>query len=201
MKKLYPPGLIYDWLLEPLLRNIKKKAADSIWRYHLSPCLDICAGTGVKCGLIRKMGYLSFGLDLELKMMTYASSQYPDISFICADAAAIPMKNHSFMGIIFSFSLHNKSPEFRIKMLQEAKRLLCPDGLIIFIDFEQPWNRPSRFGSILTRSIERLAGNTHYTNGRYFLRQGGLKKFLQNTGLMELERCNIKLASSSIIIA
>lgn len=191
---------MYDWALEPLLKKIKKKVAKSISRYKLFPVLDICCGTGKQCHLIGVNKNHIFGLDSNLKTVQYASFKYRQVTFICADAAQTPLKSLSFKGIVISFALHDKRYEVRKKILAESKRLLIPGGKIILVDFETPWGGLSKFGEFFVYWIERMAGKEHFRNGREFLRQGGLRAFLKQNGWIEIERHNIAMASSSIVI-
>ena len=134
-------------------------------------------------------------------MLQYAKSKYPSIPFICADAAYIPLRNAYFKSIIISYSLHDKPTELHPKMLREVKRLLAPEGKMILLDFEQPWNRISRLAGLFTYLIERMAGREHFRNGRRFLKQGGLKALIKQNRIVEIERHNIELGNSSVVVA
>jgi len=197
----YLPGLIYSWPIDFLLKGIKNTVARFIFQLQLYPALDICSGTGKQCHLIGMHNQKIIGLDRDLKMIQYASSKYPHLPFICADAAEIPLKKTCFKGIIISYSLHDKSPELRKKILAEAKRLLASDGKLILVDFEQPWNKLSHLARFFTYLIERMASREHFKNGRQFLKQGGLEPFIKQNGLVEIERLNIPLGCSSIVVA
>lgn len=201
MKRLYLGGLLYDWILEPSLSNIKKRVAQFISRFDLCPVLDICCGSGVQCNRVIENQKGVFGLDLDVRMIHYASSKYPRIPFMCADAASIPFKSSSVKGAILSYAIHDKFPEIRTKMLQEVKRILCPDGKVVFVDFEYPWNRISRMASLYIYGIERMAGKDHFRNGRRFLSDGGLRFFLEQNGLEEIARHDVDLAHTGIVVA
>lgn len=197
----YLYGWLYDKSIEFLLRSTRNRVARYILEYNLFPALDICCGTGRQCSLICGNQQFTIGLDLDLKMMRYAASKYPYIPFICADASNIPIKEKYFKGIIISYSLHDKPPELRSKMIQEARRLLVPEGKIILVDFEKPWNRLSRLGEFLALLVERMAGGEHFRNGRQFLQQGGLREFMKQQELHEMGRHHVQMASSGIVVA
>ncbi|MGB2764180.1 MAG: class I SAM-dependent methyltransferase [Candidatus Aminicenantaceae bacterium] len=192
---------MYEWLIEPLVKKTKLRVAGYVFQYNLFPVLDICCGTGKQCRFIGLDKQNVTGLDIDLKMINYASSKYPRIPFVCTDAANIPIRDKSFKGIIISYALHDKSQELRIKMLDEAKRLLTPEGKIILVDYEQPWNRRSRIGKFFAYLIERMGSCKHFRNWRQFLKQGGLRAFEEKNGLVEIERHNIELGNSSIVVA
>ena len=140
-------------------------------------------------------------MDLDAGMIHYASSKYPHIPFMCADAEHIPVKNSILEGVILSYSLHDKFPETRTKMLEEVRRILNPDGKIVIVDFEYPWNRKSRMASLYIYGIERMAGKDHFRNGRRFLQQGGLRSYLKQNGLEEIARNDVDMAQTSIVVA
>jgi SAM-dependent methyltransferase len=198
---LYPAGLIYDGLLEPLLRNIRKKVRDIIIKNDLFPVLDLCCGPG---GQVRRLaGRRSFscGLDINLKMLKYASRRRKGIPFVCADAARAPFQPAAFKAVVISFALHEKPPDLRLCLLAEARRLLLPSGRVVLVDFENPWNMPSRLASLYVWLIERLAGTDHFWNGRDFLAEGGLRSLLVRNRFDELERHDIPAATCAIVVA
>ncbi len=201
MRKIILRGLIYDIFIEPLLKSIKEWIARFIIQHDLFPALDICCGTGKQSHLIAKDRQDIFGLDLDFKMIQHASSKYPQIPFFCADAAHIPFQNKSMKAVVISYALHEKPLDLRIKILEEAKRLLSPEGKIIFVDFEKSWNRKSRLASLFISSIERMAGKEHYRNSRQFLKAGGLQALVKTNRLRPTERHDMELASSSIVVA
>jgi demethylmenaquinone methyltransferase/2-methoxy-6-polyprenyl-1,4-benzoquinol methylase len=186
--------------LEPPLRNIKKKVTYFISRFNLYPVLDICCGSGVQCYQLLENGDSAYGLDLDRGMINYAASKYPHIPFVCADAANIPVKDSSMRGAILSYALHDKFPETRSKMLQEIRRILRPEGKVVFVDFEAPWNGKSRMASLYVYWIERMAGKEHFKNGRQFLQQGGLRSLIRQNGIEEIERHDIELAHTSVVV-
>lgn len=201
MRKIYVGGWLYDFALEAFLKGIKRKVTEYLIKHDTFPAVDICCGTGAQCHRIGNINQGICGLDWDFKMIKYAASKYPGLCFICADAVHVPLKSSSVKGAVLSYSLHDKSPKIRIKLLEEVERILKPDGKIVFVDFEIPWNRKSRMGWLFTSAIERAAGTEHFDNGRHFLSQGGLKAFLKQNGLVELERTNVELAHTGIVAA
>ena len=51
-----------------------------------------------------------------------------------------------------------------------------------------------------TYIIERTADREHFRNWQDFLNQGGLQEFIKKNGLVEIERRNIELGNTSIVI-
>jgi ubiquinone/menaquinone biosynthesis C-methylase UbiE len=85
--------------------------------------------------------------------------------------------------------------------MKEAQRLLSSGGAIVFVDFENPWNLRSKVGAVLSFMIEWIAGREHFRNNRQFLRQGGLRAFIQRHRLVEVERYNIAMGAIAIVLA
>lgn len=144
---------------------------------------------------------LALGLDMHFGFVRYAAARAPGVPFVCGDAAFLPFKGGSMRAISISFGLHDKSQELRRAIIQEARRALTPDGKLIAVDFERPWNARSRAGALFAQAIERLAPREHYRNGREFLRSGGLRAFLLASGFVEVERRDIEAGSLAIVVA
>jgi ubiquinone/menaquinone biosynthesis C-methylase UbiE len=197
----YLPGRLYDGILEPLLRNVKRRVTALITRSGLFPVLDICCGTGRQCFLMAREGGPVFGLDINIGLVRYAASRYPGPFFICADASHLPFRAAAFKGVTISFALHEKPSDSRSAVLSEAKRALRPGGRIVLVDYEQPWNKGSRWASRYLTIIERLAGTRHFRNNRDFLERGGLRRLIEENGLVELERHNIDAGALGIVVA
>lgn len=193
-------GWVYDHSIESLLKGIRKKVSHYILQHRLFPLLDICCGTGIQLSRSVKKKYSVFGLDLNLELLDYAASRFPHIPFICADASHVPIKGAFFKGIVISYALHEKTPQVRQKMAKEARRLLTPGGKIILIDYESPWSGKSQWGALLTYLIERIAGGDHFRNYQQFLREGGLRGWIIKENIVERERYEVELASSSIVV-
>lgn len=198
--KFFISGRIYDWLIEPIVKRIKQRVAFYFHEYDLFPALDICCGTGTQCYILGTKNPNIYGLDIDQTMVGYAAMKYPQRSFICADATEVSFKDQSFKGVLISFSLHDKTSETRDEIMNEVQRLLSPEGNIVFVDFENPWNTCSKLGAIFSFLIERTAGGDHFRNNRQFLKQGGLRDFIKRHQLIEIERHNIELGTVAIVV-
>ncbi len=197
----YPPGLIYDGVLEPLLHNIRIKVRNVIIENDLFPCLDLCCGPGAQVRRLAAPGRFACGVDISLGMLRYAAGRGKDIPFVCADAIRTPFRAAAFKGIVLSFALHEKPPDLRPRLLAEARRLLLPTGRVVLVDFENPWNTSSRLASLYVRLIERLAGTDHFRNGRDFLAKGGLRALLGENRFHEVERHDISAGTCAVVVA
>ena len=194
-------GWFYSLTIDPLLRKIRER----IYRYahsqDLYPIIDLCCGTGAQCRVLSASPGLVFGLDLDFKMLFYASSKSPHIPYICADVHSIPLKKNSLKGLVLSFSLHEKPPKLRHKMISEARKFLIPGGKIIFLDYDPPWNFNSRLAllSYITL-IERGGGSQHYSYFQNFMADGGLTRFIKQENILIIDQHDVEWASSRIIL-
>jgi demethylmenaquinone methyltransferase/2-methoxy-6-polyprenyl-1,4-benzoquinol methylase len=198
---LYVPGLLYSGILDRALAGIRRKVRELVVAGGLFPVLDICCGTGIQCGRLRKDRSPVFGLDINIRMTKYAAARHPGVMFVCADAMSLPFPPRYFQGLIISFALHEKPPVIRPRLLAAAKEVLAPEGRIVLVDFEQPWSAGSSAALRYVSVIERLAGREHYTNGRDFLIRGGLRTILKDNGLAEVSRFNIESGCCAVILA
>jgi demethylmenaquinone methyltransferase/2-methoxy-6-polyprenyl-1,4-benzoquinol methylase len=199
--RLYLPGLLYTGLLEPLLRGIRRQVLDMVLEHSLFPLLDLCCGPAAQAEHLIRAGKSAVGLDINLKVLKYAVSRLPGAPLVCADAALTPFRAAAFKGVIISFALHEKEAAVRGRMLEETKRLLAPGGRVVLVDYEPPWDVPSRRAYVYVSVIERLAGKRHFRQGREFLRSGGLSAELRKSGLREEERRNIAAGTCAIVLA
>jgi ubiquinone/menaquinone biosynthesis C-methylase UbiE len=207
----YPPGLLYDLVFKRMLRGLRRRVSRIIEKEKLYPWLDICCGTGdqlrghvpdkraqrVDAGCDRA----GYGLDLGFGFVRYAKARTPEVPFVCGDAARLPFMDRSLRAVSVSFGLHDKSPELRRVIVTEAKRVLKPEGRLIAVDFENPWDTGSKLGALFTRAVERFARGDHYRNGREFLRRGGLRAFLGESGFAEVSRRDVPVGSIGVVVA
>lgn len=87
------------------------------------PILDIGCGEGYySAALSAAMGAELLGLDISKEAVRYAAGRYKMATWVCASAAHLPVKDHSF-GLITSL--------FALTMPEEFHRVLRPDGAFI----------------------------------------------------------------------
>ncbi len=199
----YLPGRLYDLAFGGILGSVRRSVAAAITTDGLFPWLDVCCGTGSQLrGLDREPeGRPGIGLDLNPGMIRYAAARAPGRAFVRGDAAFLPFKTGVFRAVSVTLGLHDKDPETRAAMMDEAKRVMAQNGRFIAVDFETPWSHGSRIGALFAGAIERTAGRAHYGNGRDFLRRGGLGAFLRENGFVEVSRRDIATGSISIVVS
>jgi len=174
--------LLYSALLEPLLAKQKQYIAQQIIDEGGGLSLDVCCGIGRQCQMLAPFCTV-IGLDLDFTMLKYAHTNAPTVPFVCADAAHLPFKSRVFKHAVVSLALHDKNPSMRSRMLNELSAVGDQQASLVIMDFARPLSCKSKVGHTLIWLIERLAGNDHFTNGREFVKNGGLTTFLSSHSL------------------
>jgi SAM-dependent methyltransferase len=100
--------------------------------------LDLGCGTGVVCGLAAERGALPTGADVAPGMLGEARRRYPELSFVEADAVALPFDDGSFDACVGGFVLnHLPAPEAAV---DDLARVLAPGGSLAL----SLWDVPAR---------------------------------------------------------
>jgi len=94
--------------------------------------LDLGCGNGRLLELLQDKKIEYVGLDNSQKLIEIAKEKHPNFQFLVADAFSLPFLENSF-DKVFSISVfhHIPSEEFRLKFLEEIKRILRPKGILI----------------------------------------------------------------------
>jgi len=102
----------------PLLEAVKASSGTSL--------LDIVTGPGLIAGAAAERGALAQGIDFAERMIEVARLTYPELSFVQADAAALPFEDSTFDAATMSLALFMlPDPD---AALAEALRVLKPGG-------------------------------------------------------------------------
>lgn len=94
--------------------------------------LDLGCGNGRLLDLLKEEKVQYIGIDVSEKLINLAREKHPEEMFKVADALDLPFEDNSFDKIICLAVWHHvPSFQLRIEFLNQAKRVLKPDGLLI----------------------------------------------------------------------
>jgi demethylmenaquinone methyltransferase/2-methoxy-6-polyprenyl-1,4-benzoquinol methylase len=98
--------------------------------------LDVAAGTGTSTAALSRPGVELVAVDFSEGMLEQGRARYPELSFVQADATALPFEDASFDAVTISFGLRNvQHPE---QALAEMLRVLRPGGRVVICEFSHP---------------------------------------------------------------
>lgn len=107
--------------------------------------LDIAAGTGTSSAELAKHGAKVIAADFSLGMLRVGQrrnpvERYPHLSYVAADALALPFADNSFDAVTISFGLRNVAD--RDQALREFLRVTKKGGTLVVCEFSQPALKP-----------------------------------------------------------
>ena len=98
--------------------------------------LDIAAGTGTSSAALAKSGADVTAADFSPGMIEVGRRRHPNLTFVEADAMALPFDDNSFDAVTISFGLRNiEDPK---KALSEMFRVMKPGGRLVICEFSKP---------------------------------------------------------------
>lgn len=159
--------------------------------------LDMGCGAGFLTQDMARLGHEVVGLDLSEESLQIAEKldETGRVSYIQADAAAVPFPDASF-DIVCAMDLleHVENPK---AIIQEAARLLKPGGLFFFHTF----NRTVLSWLVVIKGVEWCVKNTpsHMHVLRLFIKPEELQKMCEDVGLQvqKMRGLNVKFASKA----
>jgi demethylmenaquinone methyltransferase/2-methoxy-6-polyprenyl-1,4-benzoquinol methylase len=131
-------GIDFSW---------RKKLVAMLSERHPRRILDVATGTGdVAIALTSLNPEKIVGIDISDKMLDIARRKVTEkgmqkvITFKQSDAERIPFSDGSFDAVTVAFGVRNY--EDLRKGLSEMKRVLCPGGTMMILEFSQPSATP-----------------------------------------------------------
>ena len=104
--------------------------------------LDICCGTGAVIAAFanRYPESLTVGYDFSRGMLRKAQNKQESrkTTLIEGDAAALPFADESFDVVTCSHALYELKGPTRQTALQEMKRAICSNGVVLIMEHEEP---------------------------------------------------------------
>jgi SAM-dependent methyltransferase len=149
-------------------------------RIETGPVLDIGVGAGRTTACLAALCGKYYGVDYSPAMIAHCRQRFvgnPALEFILADAASMPtLETGSFPFILFSFNgIDSVTHEHRLRILQEIRRLLAPDGRFVFSAHNRAYrdiqrvprfHRPLRLRGI-ARTLVEIANNLRVRRGAF----------------------------------
>ncbi len=98
--------------------------------------LDIAAGTGTSSAALARSGADVTAADFSAGMIEVGRKKHPNLTFVEADAMALPFADAQFDAVTISFGLRNiEDPK---KALGEMYRVMKPGGRLVICEFSKP---------------------------------------------------------------
>ena len=186
----------YETLVDPLLRDLRKFIPEFSGMKAGDKVIDVCCGTGAQVLEYGRQGIIATGIDNSQDMLKLATKnrmrqQAVNVSFQLANATNLPFPDGYFDYASVSLGLHDKDKPTRYQIISEMKRIVKQNGFLILIDFQIPL--PRNAWGVFARTIEFLAGGSHYQGFKDYLATGGLEDILKNHCLpVECRTCLIR---------
>ena len=95
--------------------------------------LDAACGEGYGSNILSQYATSVTGIDISNEAVTYAKEHYKrdNLKYICASIENIPLEDHSIDVIVSFETIEHVNADLQEKFLQEIKRVLKPDGILI----------------------------------------------------------------------
>jgi demethylmenaquinone methyltransferase/2-methoxy-6-polyprenyl-1,4-benzoquinol methylase len=102
--------------------------------------LDLCTGSGVSLGGLRRPGRTLLGVDASLRMLELAADEHGPWGWAprlaCADAFRLPFRDGALDAVTVAFGMRNLRP--RAGALTELARVLAPGGTLVVLEATAP---------------------------------------------------------------
>jgi demethylmenaquinone methyltransferase/2-methoxy-6-polyprenyl-1,4-benzoquinol methylase len=152
-----------------LLNSMMTLGQDRAWRAAMwravpeaaGVVLDLCTGSGVSLGGLRRPGRILLGVDASLRMLELAADEHGPWGWAprlaCADAFRLPFRDGALDAVTIAFGMRNLRP--RAGALTELARVLAPGGTLVVLEATAPRPGPlAPFHRFYARRIIPLLG-------------------------------------------
>ncbi|RLF45875.1 MAG: hypothetical protein DRN17_01645 [Thermoplasmata archaeon] len=179
---------LYDASFDVFLRRIQRRVVKIADRHKCGRIVDLGCGTGSQCVLLHNKKFDVTGIDLSSKMLEIARKKNAEISFLQRDITSTGFPDSHFDCAIISFVLHMNSEKNERKILNEAKRIIRHDGMIVITDYGIPSTFKGKIAELPLKIIENLALEDHKKNYRKYMERGALEYIIGENKLSVIER-------------
>ncbi len=110
----------------------------SHWETFIAACtgskvLDMGCGTGNATKYLLKKGVFPCGIDFSDEMLNIAAAQDNSIIWVRGDICDCPFPDHSFEGIVISYTINHLNTEMISHLKEEVDRLLVENGVVLLV--------------------------------------------------------------------
>ncbi len=190
---------IYDPIFYLALKPVRIAVMNELLKYKDKTILDLCCGTGNQIKLLSKHGFSNLScLDISDSMLEIAKRSDSSIKIYKEDATKTNFDDASFDGVMISFAIHEKDRNTQQVLINEAYRIIKKDGFMLVVDYMFD-NKTTKFGKILIRLIERIAGGEHDRNFKNYIQKEGLSSLIEKNKF-KLIKCN-RMSSGAVAIS
>ena len=160
--------------------------------------LDVGCGTGVVTAAAAARGAVATGADMAGGMLAVARERHPDLTFVAADAEALPFDAASFEGVVASLVVnHLPAPP---RAVDEFARVLVHGGHVAIAVWDRP-ERTALFGE-LTAAVEDTGIDVHATlppgpDPYRYADDGEMSRLLAGAGLVDVHLRTVELVHRS----
>ncbi|MGH7601056.1 MAG: class I SAM-dependent methyltransferase [bacterium] len=125
----YVARIFHELEHKPLDRELLERFAASV--RNAGPVCDLGCGPGHVARYLLERGVNVFGLDLSPRMVEQARQLNPGIVFKQGNMLALDADDEAWTGIVAFYSIIHIPRDRMIAALQELKRVLRPQGLLL----------------------------------------------------------------------
>lgn len=177
-------GAIYGQVVERGLDRLYDRVAAHVRERGSKRVLDACCGVGGLSVRLGQGGAEVLGVDLSPRNVRYAARRgrragLDKVQFALRDVTAL--EDHadgSFDAATVLMALHEMPQPERLGALRELSRVAAR---VVVVDFTAPM--PHSVHGWFNRTIEFMAGPTHFRGFRDYQRRGGLGPLMEEAGL------------------
>lgn len=170
----------YDLLFDGILKPIRKKHIEMIIKHECKTVIDLGCGTGSQCHILSKHGFKVVGVDKTEKMIQIAQNKKIDnTTFICNDITQNTDMDDSYDCAILTFVLHPNNQQEIKNIINEAKRIVKRQGIIIITDYDYAKHIKGKLAEGIINIIESFAKPLHRNHYYEFMNKGGLETIVK----------------------
>lgn len=190
---------LQDAALEPLNAPLRDIVVTMAAPREGTRVIDVGCGTGKQLERFLTTGCAVAGVDNSPAMLGRARVALGDRADLrLADAQLLPFPDASFDIVTATLVLHELTPQARVAVGREMRRVLTADGSIVIVDFHVGplrglKGRLTRGASVIAELMAR-----HLRRSRAFLAGGGIPALTQQLG-MEVREAKV-LAGGNLAV-